>query len=129
MSIDEMLLKAKQEGYKEGFADGRKYTPRPVLVGKAKRIETVVCEYFEVEFENLVNHSRKVEVCYPRQVIMFFLDENTKMGHTAIGRVFNRNHGTVWKAKKSIQNRIDTDEFTRRDIRLLNEKINQCLHT
>ena len=69
----------------------------------------VVCAGEGVELEELKNDSRKIELVYPRQLIMF-LARKLKIGSFAvIGNHFHRDHATVLHACKSIQNYIDTD--------------------
>jgi len=50
--------------------------------------------------------SRKREIVYGRQLVMWYLINNTKMTLTSIGKLFELDHATVLHAKKQIENFI-----------------------
>jgi len=68
------------------------------------KIATVICNDYHIEFTNLQSTSRKEELVYARQLIMF-LSVKLQLGTlTEIGSYFNRDHATVIHAVKCIDN-------------------------
>lgn len=129
MRLEELIQKAREEGYNQGFLDGRNYNPPVKLVGKAKRIQEIVCDYYGVSFDSMLMKNQPMSVYFPKHVLAYQLMNHTRMGASAVGKNLNRDRNTIRNSVKVVSNRIDTEDVIRRDMRILNEKIIQCLHT
>jgi chromosomal replication initiation ATPase DnaA len=75
--------------------------------------------YYGVSLEDLKGRSRKARYSEPRQIMMYLMVKYTKMTKSAIGRYFNRHHGTVINAVRSVENAQEYDKNARAKIRLI----------
>ena len=74
-------------------------------------IQKVVCDYFDMEMEQLKSKTRKREIVQARQIAMFFAKSMTKSSLATIGtQIGNKDHATVLHACKTVNNLIDTDK-------------------
>lgn len=65
-------------------------------------IQQIICEGEHIEPQILRSKTRKREVVFTRQLIMYFLKQKTKESLSHIGSHFNRDHATVIHACKQI---------------------------
>lgn len=84
---------------------------------KARIINEVISEYFNIGINDIWKKSRKTEIVYPRQLIHFFIKEFTNMTITDIGahsEIYGsvKDHSTVIHSCKSIRdyNEVDRDK-------------------
>lgn len=93
-------------------------------VNKVKMIKHAVCDYFNIEFSELVNekYDRHPEYLRPRQFIMFFLRE---AGFTAkkCAMVFDQSPASAYNAHANITNWIQTDKEIREQYWKISEKM------
>ena len=88
------------------------------------KIVDVVASYYDLKKEDILNKSRKKEIAYPRQIIMYLLREELDNSFPAIGRKLGgRDHTTVMYAYKKIKHRIQQNEEFRQEIDLIKERI------
>ena len=88
-------------------------------------IKTVVCNWYGVDFDDMIPRNRKTVVVFPRQVCMALFKRNTSLPLREIGRMFgNRHYTTVIHAVKTIQDFMDVDDNFRNDFLALESKIN-----
>ena len=73
--------------------------------------------------ELVYNKTRKREVCFTRQVCMYFGKQKTKRSLASIGLVFGKDHATVLHACKTVNNLIDTDPKIRLQIAEYDQQI------
>ena len=73
----------------------------------------VICDGEQVSFDDIKTDSRKADLNYPRQLIMYFAREMNIGSLAAIGRTLDRDHATVLHSIKSINNYIATDSRKR----------------
>ena len=79
-----------------------------------ERIVEVICKGEGITPSEVIEDSRKTEVVYPRQLIMYFARELNLGSETRIGSLLGgRDHATVNHACKVIRNYIDTDKVKR----------------
>ena len=79
-------------------------------------LETIT-NYFSVDTDLLKGPRGKKDVSLARQIAMYFLREEAKLGPTAIGRVLGgKNHSTVVKNCAKIARLINNDPHLRRDV-------------
>jgi chromosomal replication initiator protein len=87
-------------------------------------IQKVVCDYFEMQIENLKSKTRKREVVQARQIAMYFSKQMTKSSLATIGmHCGGKDHATVLHACKTVNNLMDTDKRFRGYIEDLKKKI------
>lgn len=75
-----------------------------------KKIENIICNGEAIIPAVLQTKSRKREIVFARQVIMFFLYKYTKMSWYMIGHAYGKDHATAIHAVKTINNLADTDK-------------------
>jgi len=74
-------------------------------------IQKIVCDYFNMQAEQLKSKTRKREIVQARQIAMYFAKNFTKNSLAAIGSVIgDKDHATVLHACKTVSNLIDTDK-------------------
>lgn len=84
----------------------------------------VVCEGESVKLIDIKRKTRKLEILYPRQLIMYFAKEYKALPtYKSIGEPFGKDHATVIAAHKVIQNYIDTDKTKREQINKYRDKL------
>ena len=76
-----------------------------------------VANYFSVDTDLLKGPRGKKDVSLARQIAMYLLREEAKLGPTAIGRVLGgKDHSTVFKNCAKIARLINNDPHLRRDV-------------
>lgn len=90
----------------------------------AEAIQKRVAEYYKIPAEKMKMRDRTAPVAFARQVAMFLCCALTDMTLVAIGEAFGgRDHGTVIHARTAIQNQIDVNADTKRDVEYLRQQI------
>ena len=86
-------------------------------------ISDIICEGEKLKMEQLQEDTRKEEIVFARQLIMFFA-KKMKIGSLSyIGAKFGKDHATVLHSIKTINNYIDTDRLKRERIISYAQKI------
>ena len=83
----------------------------------------IIEKYTGVKFNTFKIVSRKRTIVFPRQLCMYFLSLKLKLSLDSIGEIFNKNHSSVFHARKTIQNLIDTDKKIRNMCGKINNEI------
>jgi len=87
-------------------------------------ITKIVCEYFNVDEDNIREKNRKKEIVLARQVAMYFSKKLTKYSLKTIGLQFGgRDHSTVIHAYNNIDNMISEDTRLKDSIENIRNKI------
>ncbi len=87
-------------------------------------IQKIVCDYFNMQVENLKSKTRKREIVQARQIAMYFAKNLTKSSLATIGSVIGgKDHATVLHACKTVNNLIDTDKRFRLYIDEIEKKL------
>ena len=87
-------------------------------------IQKVVCDYFDMDMDQLKSKTRKREIVQARQIAMFFAKSMTKSSLATIGtQIGNKDHATVLHACKTVNNLIDTDKGFRVYIDEIDKKL------
>ena len=74
-------------------------------------IQKVVCDFFNIQVDNLNSKTRKREIVQARQLAMFFSKKHTKSSLATIGmQCGNKDHATVLHACRTVSNLIETDK-------------------
>lgn len=90
---------------------------------KKEKILNIVCDHFHISFDELNTNSRKRDIVYPRQVIMYFLWEFTLPTFKTVGEVFHRDHTTVMYSISTINNIMETNKDVFNEIEYLQQKV------
>jgi len=80
-------------------------------------IQRAVAEFYDVRLTDMSSKQRPQSVALPRQIAMFLSRKLTHASLQDIANAFGKTHATVLYAVKAIQNRIDTEEKLRNDVR------------
>lgn len=80
-------------------------------------IQQVVCDYYNLEPDEIQTQSRKREVVQARQVAMYLARKYTKSSLSSIGaQIGNRNHATVLHACKTVEDLMEMDKTIRQSV-------------
>lgn len=87
-------------------------------------IQKLVCDYFDVPYEKLLQKTRKREVVQARQISMFLAKIFTKNSLKTIGEHFGgRDHTTVIHSCQTVKDLMDTDVLFRDGVTELQQKV------
>lgn len=88
------------------------------------KIQEVVCDYYNLEVNDIQTKSRKRVVVQARQVAMYLARKYTKNSLTAIGELIgNRDHATVLHACKTVAEQSEIDKELRQSLDSIEEKL------
>ncbi|TCZ67914.1 chromosomal replication initiator protein DnaA [Flaviaesturariibacter aridisoli] len=87
-------------------------------------IQKMVCDYFEVPYEKLLQKTRKREIVQARQITMYLAKAFTKNSLKNIGEHFGgRDHTTVIHSCQTVKDLMDTDSGFREHVVELQQKV------
>jgi len=87
-------------------------------------IQKMVCEYFNVPYDKLLQKTRKREVVQARQITMFLSKSFTKNSLKTIGEHFGgRDHTTVIHSCQTVKDLMDTDVLFKESVLELQQKV------
>lgn len=87
-------------------------------------IQKMVCDYFNVPYEKLLQKTRKREIVQARQITMFLAKAFTKNSLKTIGEHFGgRDHTTVIHSCQTVKDLMDTDELFKESVLELQHKV------
>ena len=90
----------------------------------AKDVAVVVCNFYDVDMDDIIGKSREKRLAVPRQIIMFLLREDLKMSYPAIGNELGgRDHTTAMHAHNKISTNIENDPKLKQEIDSLKQRI------
>lgn len=99
------------------------HAPKPHAVSTKDIINSVI-QFYDVNTKDLISKSRKKEIAFPRQILMYLLREEAKISYPAIGDTLGgRDHTTAIHACKKIAKEIDNNEELRQEIDLIRQRI------
>ena len=88
------------------------------------KIEKVVCDYFGISPETIHQKTRVSEVVKYRQISMYFILKTAKNATlTKVGNFYNKNHTTVYWAKKKVEELMSVYSDYRNDIENIKIKL------
>jgi chromosomal replication initiator protein len=91
----------------------------------AKIIVDVIENYYNLTLDQLMNKTRKREICYPRQVAMWCLAHYSALTLKSIAIIFQkRDHTTVVNSLESIDNYMKYDDGVKEQISEIVSKFN-----
>ena len=87
-------------------------------------IQKMVCEYFAVPFNKLLEKTRKREIVQARQITMYLAKSFTKNSLKCIGEHFGgRDHTTVIHSCQTVKDLMDTDTMFKENVMELTQKV------
>ncbi len=87
-------------------------------------IQKMVCDYFDVPYEKLLQKTRKREIVQARQISMFLAKAFTKNSLKTIGEHFGgRDHTTVIHSCQTVKDLMDTDTLFKESVIELQQKV------
>lgn len=87
-------------------------------------IQRMVCDYFEVPYDKLLQKTRKREIVQARQITMYLAKAFTKNSLKTIGEHFGgRDHTTVIHSCQTVKDLMDTDGIFRDNVLELQQKV------
>lgn len=121
--MNTLFIQNQSLEYLQGYANGLKDSQPSEIIGRVKRIQEAVCNYFQVTLQDLKTKSRYSEIRYPRQVLCYLLMKHTSMGCPAIGRLLEQDHTTILYSKKVIETEMERYEYVKKDISVLVQRV------
>jgi chromosomal replication initiator protein len=87
-------------------------------------IQKMVCDYFNLPYERLLQKTRKREIVQARQITMYLAKQFTKNSLKTIGEHFGgRDHTTVIHSCQTVKDLMDTDGMFRESVVDLQQKV------
>lgn len=87
-------------------------------------IQKMVCDYFDVPYDKLLQKTRKREIVQARQITMYLAKSFTKNSLKTIGEHFGgRDHTTVIHSCQTVKDLMDTDTIFRENVMELQQKV------
>jgi chromosomal replication initiator protein len=87
-------------------------------------IQKMVCDYFDVPYDKLLQKTRKREIVQARQITMFLSKAFTKNSLKTIGEHFGgRDHTTVIHSCQTVKDLMDTDSLFKESVLELQHKV------
>jgi len=87
-------------------------------------IQRMVCDYFNVAYDKLLQKTRKREIVQARQITMYLAKMFTKNSLKTIGEHFGgRDHTTVIHSCQTVKDLMDTDAIFRENVLELHQKV------
>ena len=87
-------------------------------------IQKMVCEFFDVPYDKLLQKTRKREIVQARQITMFLAKAFTKNSLKTIGEHFGgRDHTTVIHSCQTVKDLMDTDSLFKENVVELQQKV------
>jgi chromosomal replication initiator protein len=87
-------------------------------------IQRMVCEFYDVPYDKLLQKTRKREIVQARQITMYLAKAFTKNSLKTIGEHFGgRDHTTVIHSCQTVKDLMDTDSLFRENVTELQQKV------
>lgn len=89
----------------------------------AEKITQAVAQYFNVSEEEMKSEKRKSEILIPRQIAMYIMREKLEISLHETGKIFNKDHATVYNAVEKIASKIAKDDNIANDVKEITKRI------
>ena len=87
---------------------------------KTRKIIAVVNQFYGV---NCLENTLKRHVSIPRQIAMYYAYNETNLGYSSVGLLFNKDHATVLYAARMVKNMMRFDPQFKKDRKELEDEI------
>ena len=85
----------------------------------------IVCTHYDIKLNLIESKTRKKEIAFARQMIMYLTRNHTKLSLSSIGDRFNRDHTTVIHACNSIEKYLTTNKKIKEEFDEIEAKIKE----
>jgi chromosomal replication initiator protein len=93
-------------------------------ITSAKKIASMVAEFYNITMDDLIKQSRKKEFVKPRQIAMYLVRKELDNSFPSIGDFFgNRDHSTVMHAVEKIERIIKENGNLKQEVGLIMDKL------
>lgn len=93
--------------------------PRPSGPPKVRDIIAACAKFHGLTVERIVSHRRTGLLIRPRHIAMYLAREMTPHSFPTIGRVFDRDHSSVWNGARRIERSMLTDAKLAADVEMI----------
>jgi len=96
----------------------------PKKITNYKKILKIVSEFYDLNINDISNHSRKKELVRPRQICMYLIRKELNSSYPYIGeKLGGRDHTTAMYSCQKINKEIENNESLQHEINLIKERI------
>jgi chromosomal replication initiator protein len=96
----------------------------PKKMTNCKKIFKIVSEFYDININDLFDHSRKKELVRPRQISMYLIRIELNGSYPYIGELLGgRDHTTVMYACRKISKEIESNDLLQHEINLIKEQL------
>ncbi|OGH87782.1 MAG: hypothetical protein A3J93_05090 [Candidatus Magasanikbacteria bacterium RIFOXYC2_FULL_42_28] len=89
-----------------------------------RQVIDAVCEFYNVNFDEITSKNREKRLSNPRQIVMFMLREELKTSFPTIGdELGGRDHTTAMHAYEKIKREVENDIKLKQEIDLIKQKL------
>lgn len=86
---------------------------------------SLVCSAYGVELSDIFSRDRRAESVWPRQVAMYLVHRRLNPSLSEVGRMFNRDHGTIAWAIKAVTDTMSVDASSKAVVTRIEEMLDQ----
>ena len=118
----ELLAFKTFKGTLDEFKEGIKQ-----ITNEPDKVVTIICDYLEINQDQLNIRTRKLEIVFPRQIVHWALYYYSYLSVPKIGiKIGNKDHTTVLHSKGLINNLIESDKGVRQTISEIEQKLSEA---
>lgn len=89
-----------------------------------KQLIHTVSTFYDISIEDIVGQSRKKELVFPRQIVMYLLREEAQFSYPSIGHELGgRDHTTAMHAYTKIAKEVEGNEKVRQELNLIRQRL------
>lgn len=108
------------------YASAKRHNPDNRFMHE-KKIKKIIGDFFDTTYEDVTIKSRKREIVYVRQMMMYFLAKYTQLTLVTIGKMFGgKDHTTVMHSLQVIDDLKDVYPQIANQIERITEKLLLC---
>lgn len=89
------------------------------------KIMEIVANYYDLTVLDIRGNKRPKSIAIARQIAMYLSTQYTRLSTTQIGKYFNREHGTILYAAKTIKERMDIDKKLKSEVINIENRIKE----
>lgn len=89
------------------------------------KIMEIVANYYDLTVLDIRGNKKTKSIAIARQIAMYLSTQYTRLSTTQIGKYFNREHGTIIYAAKTIKKRMDIDKKLKSEVINIENRIKE----
>lgn len=121
--FNSVLLKSEMKGREVSLNEVKDLVKNNIKKKKVLKVEEVVkivCDYYNIEEDNIYRKIRKKEFVKPRQLIMYLLREDFKISFPTIGeKLGGRDHTTVMHSCDKVKEELEKNSQLTQDVEVI----------